>query len=94
MVKPVVVVLLTPDCQSMSNIVHGPEPACIQALVAESSVEASTCPFCIGRPGWKCRGSLFEKQPHLMIELVWFLIKREVAAFFHEDKPCPGNLVS
>jgi hypothetical protein len=29
-----------------------PGPACVEALVAESAVEAFDVPFCIGRPGW------------------------------------------
>src|SRR5271155_2511191 len=34
------VILLSPACQSCPNIVQGPEPARVEALVAESPVEA------------------------------------------------------
>lgn len=39
-VWPSVVVFLPPILQLLSGIVHVPEPVCIQALVAQSSVEA------------------------------------------------------
>jgi hypothetical protein len=39
-VRPVLIVVLSPAFQLLSGIVHVPEPVCIQALIAQSSVEA------------------------------------------------------
>src|ERR1700678_2341258 len=39
-VGPLAVVLLAPGCQSTPNVVQRPEPGCVEALVAESTVEA------------------------------------------------------